>query len=327
MGRFKMKVKRGLDNKYRKMMFNEMVKRREKGKKLKIIVLVLIGLWLASFMFGKVFDDSVGDRLAVIPIEGVITAYSTNYPFGNVLQSKDVVGLIEGASEKKNVKAILLEINSPGGTAVGSKEVVNAVKKVDKPVVALIREIGTSGAYWIASASDYIITDEMSLTGSIGVTGGFLEFGGLMEEYGVGYEELKAGKYKDIGNPFEKLNEEERNILEKKLEIIHENFIIDVAENRNLDVNDVKKVAEGLYYLGVEAKEFGLVDGFGGLEEAKEKAEELAGVELKEIVYKKKKGFFDMFGGFGLNGFYSFGRGFGDSVKKGDVNSFVPKVQ
>jgi len=319
-------MKNKFDESYMRIMMEDMRLKNEKKKKFKIVVYVLLGLWVASYLFGSFFSEDLGDKLAVIPIEGAIVGSSGSSPFGGgTLNSQDIVKFIEAASEKDSVKAILLEINSPGGTVVASKEIVTAVKKVDKPVVAWIREIGTSGAYWVASASDFIIADEMSLTGSIGVISGYLEFSGLMEEYGVGYEELKAGKYKDMGNPYEKLSEEERKIIESKLDIIHDYFIEDVASNRNLSVGEVREFSEGLYYLGIEAKELGLIDEFGGKEEAKKKAEELAGIEdLKEITYKKSKGFFDLFG---MKSFYGIGRGIGDSVKERDVSaSFVPSV-
>ena len=326
----KRKIEREMDEKYMKIMFEEMNLKRERKSKFKFVIYVLLGLWIASSLIGGLFEDRVGDKLAVITIEGPIMGSSQGSSiFGEVVNSQDIVNFIEDASERESVKAILLEINSPGGTVVASKEIVVAVGKVDKPVVALIREIGTSGAYWVASAADYIVADELSLAGSIGVRGGYLEFSGLMEEYGVGYEALKAGKYKDVGNPYEELGNEERKILEGKLELIHESFILSVAENRNLSVESVRGVAEGLYYLGVEAKEFGLIDGFGGMDEAKKKAEELSGVEeLKEIKYEKKKGLMDYFGGAGLKGFYGMGRGIGDSFNAVGVDGkdLIPRV-
>ncbi|MDP3917497.1 MAG: signal peptide peptidase SppA [Nanoarchaeota archaeon] len=281
----------------------------------KTVIMVLVLLWLASFFIGKLFSAEVGEKVAVIPIEGVITGSSSGLPFGgDTVDSKDITELIKNAGESKNVKAVILEINSPGGTVLASKQIADAVKNIDKPVIALIEEIGTSGAYWVASASDHIIADEMSLTGSIGVNGGYLEFSGLMDEYGVGYEALKGGKYKDIGNPYEELNAEKRKILQSKIDIIYEVFVNEVANNREMDVNEVKKFSDGLYYLGVEAMDFGLIDEFGGMKEAKKKAEELSGFDsLEEMKYETKSSLFDIISVLS-NGAYYVGRGVGDSL-------------
>ena len=89
--------------------------------------------------------------------------------------------------ENKDIKAIVLEINSPGGSAVASDEIASAVKKSNKPTVAVIREAGASGGYWIASSTDHIIANRMSITGSIGVISSYLEFSGLIEKYWVGW--------------------------------------------------------------------------------------------------------------------------------------------
>jgi len=287
-------------------------------------------LWLASFIFGKVLTTEVGDKVAVITLEGPITGTSDTLFFSSQgVDSQKVVKVLKAASEAKNVKAIILEINSPGGTVVASKEIADAVKELDKPVVAVIREIGTSGAYWVASATDYIYADELSLTGSIGVNGGYLEFSGFMDKYGVGYQELKGGKFKDAGNPYEALSEEEKKILQSKIDVIHESFIKSVAENRGMEFNEVKKFSEGLYYLGVEAKEIGLIDDFGGMKEAKKKAEELAHVDkLEEVQYKTKGNAFSVLDLISAKSSYGVGRGIGDSLRSSNLQNsiIVPKA-
>jgi protease-4 len=319
---------KGRDEEYFREMALEMEKKRIANKgKFKTIFYVLLFLWLFGMFVGKSFSADVGDKVAIIPIEGAIMSLNGQMPFSSeVVDSETIVEFIEKANETKNVKAILLKINSPGGTVVASKEIVKAVDAVEKPVVALIREIGTSGAYWVASSADFIVADELSLTGSIGVNGGYLEFGGLMKEYGVGYEEMKAGKYKDIGNSYEKLSSEEREILQDKVDRIHEEFILAIAENRGLDFETVKQMSEGLYYLGLEAMDLGLIDGFGGFKEAKAKTEELSGVsDLGEIEYVVEEGLFDVFGKISGEGSYNIGRGVGDSLV-GSRNFLVPKL-
>jgi len=320
------KSAKAINNKYQEEYIKNLIKssKRKKfdGKKFKTVLKVLLIIWVLSFFIGKAFSGEVGNKVAIIPIEGPIMSSMGASPFGgNAVDSETIVDLIEEASEAKNVKAIILKINSPGGTVVASKEIARAVKELEIPVVSVIREVGASGAYWIASASDYIIADEMSITGSIGVNGGYLEFSGLMDEYGVSYEEMTAGKYKDMGNKYEKLNSKEREIMQKKLDLIYENFLGAVAENRNLTYTRVAEIAEGLYYLGVEAMEFGLIDEFGGMKEGKEKVENLTGLALEEKVYEVDEGFFSAFDMIGAKSSYGVGRGIGDSFIKGNINS------
>ena len=231
-----------------------------------VFVFIILPIIFLMLVFGA--DSHGSGNVAVIPINGVIMT-SRGSSFGSeYVGSDDVVKFISEASSDDSIKAIILEINSPGGSAVASDEIAMAVKKVDKPIITVIREAGASGGYWIASSTDYIIANRMSITGSIGVISSYLEFSGIMEKYGVGYERLTAGKYKDIGTPFREPTDEERAILEKKLDRIHEFFISEVASNRHMDVETIRKLATGEFYLGVEAQEMGLVDELGAYPEA-----------------------------------------------------------
>ncbi|MBT5924903.1 S49 family peptidase, partial [Candidatus Woesearchaeota archaeon] len=171
------------------------------------VIFVIFVLLPVTF---ALFDGDKMGNVAIIPIEGIITANGASYLGGNTISSQDIVSFIEDADAKSQIKIIVLEINSPGGSPVASDEIAVAIKRTEKPVIALIREVGASGGYWIASATDHIIANRMSITGSIGVISSYLEFSGLMEEYGVGYEQLTAGQFKDMGTPFKKLQDEER---------------------------------------------------------------------------------------------------------------------
>mgnify|MGYP001595142851 FL=1 len=209
------------------------------GKFWKIIG-VIVALWVIASVLSNFIATDWRDKIAVIPLEGTIVSSDLSGLVPRItLLSKTVVDFIKEAEKDDTIKGILLEINSPGGTVVASKEIVQAVKEAQKPVVAYIREIGTSGAYWVASASDFVISDELSLTGSIGVVSTFLEFSELLEEYGVTYEGLKTVKYKDVGSPFRKMTDEERTILLGKMQKIHDAFVKDVAANRDLDEQQV----------------------------------------------------------------------------------------
>jgi protease-4 len=280
-------------------------------------IIIVLSLWLLSFLISCVFKvEDFGDKIAIIPIKGVITTDG----FEDILRSggvssTSIVKSIQKANSDSSVKGIILEINSPGGTVVASKEIANEVKKSNKPVVSLIREVGASGAYWIASSSDNIVADPLSITGSIGVIGSYLEFSELMEEYGVGYERLVAGDLKDTGSPFKKLSEEEKSLLQDKLDIIHEVFIEEVAKNRDLDKKEVKEIANGFFYLGKEAKELGLVDELGDKELAINITKKLANVEDINIVrYEEKRGLSDLLSKISAYSFYFIGRGIGKEL-------------
>ncbi len=265
--------------------------------KIKTIIITVVLLWIIAYsvsLFVEIPDFE--DKVAIIPIENTITAGALKSPVQqNVVSSSKIIEFIEKAEKDSSVRGIILAINSPGGTVVGSKEIADKIKNVEKPVVAWIREIGTSGAYWIASASDKIVADELSLTGSIGVISSYLEFSGLLESFNVTYESLTTGRYKELGSPFKELTEEERSFLQKKLNQIHDYFVEEVASNRNLKLTDVERLATGEFFLGKEALELGLVDYLGGKDLAVNITKELAGVEdVKVVVYEQERGLFDI---------------------------------
>ncbi|MBI3883795.1 MAG: signal peptide peptidase SppA [Sphingobacteriales bacterium] len=176
---------------------------------------------------------------------------------------------------------MLFEINSPGGSAVASEEIANAVKKANKTTVAWIREIGTSGAYWVASSSGHIVANRVSITGSIGVIASYLEFPGLLEHYNITYQRLVSGKYKDIGSPFKEMTPEEKAIFQQNLDTIRDYFVSEVAKNREMSKKDVDKIANGVFYLGAQAKELGLIDELGGKDEAINYIEKKDGIKAE----------------------------------------------
>ena len=217
------------------------MKQRKRALGIFLLVAILVTIIIVSLILYKIPQGAIeSNKIAVIPINGLITSGDMVSPgsgflYENTITSGGIINFIEAANKDKNIKGVILNINSPGGTVVGSKEIVDAIKKVDKPVVALIRDVGASGAYWVASATDLIIADPLSVTGSIGVFGGYLEFSDLMSKYGVEFHSIKSGKYKDLGNQFVNLTEEGERILQGKLGIIHDYFLEDVNKNRKRD--------------------------------------------------------------------------------------------
>ncbi len=260
-------------------------------KILKIVIMLSV-FFIFSYLLANNFNNvDFNDKIVLIPINGVIVSNGgNNFLNDEVTNSGDVINYLKLANEDEKIKGVILEINSPGGTAIGSKEVSDAVKNFNKPIVSLIKGIGASGAYWVASSSDAIIADPLSITGSIGVIGSYLEFEGLMNKYGVKYERLVTGKYKDLGSPYKTLTEEERQLLLKKLNIIHDMFSKEVSKNRK---KDLSKYSNGEFFLGVEAKEIGLIDHLGNKETAIDLTKKMANItEAKIVTFASKKGFF-----------------------------------
>ncbi|HDD05180.1 MAG TPA: signal peptide peptidase SppA [Candidatus Aenigmarchaeota archaeon] len=250
-----------------------------------LISLSLLAVFSAALL-GSFFSVLPGN-VALIKIDGEIGQPGI---FGGV-SADDLISLIDEAERNPNVKVLVFSINSPGGSIVSVQEVVERVKEVQKPKVAWIRDMGTSGAYWIASACDAIVASPFSITGSIGVVASYLEFSGLFERYGIKYVNLSIPKKKDMLTPYRELTEEER---EDVMEILNESywgFLEDVAHNRNMSVEEVMNLSdEGAVMLGKEAYERGFVDYLGGKKKALEVAKELGNLSEVEVsVYEKKR--------------------------------------
>ena len=258
-----------------------------------IVVLTILSFFIAGFISLILGEDfkNIDGNVAIIELSGPIVAQKgSDFLFGDVTSSDEIRKLIRRADRNDKIKAIIFEINSPGGSAVASDEIANEIKKVNKTTVAWIREMGTSGAYWVASSTDHIIANRMSITGSIGVIASYLGFAGFLEEHNVTYERLVSGNLKDIGSPFKELTQEERLLFQKSLDDIHNYFVEEVAKNRNLKKKDVEKLATGTFYLGVMAKELGLVDELGSREEVINYIENQIGEEVDLVRYKREKG-------------------------------------
>lgn len=285
---------------------------------LTVAAFLFIAIIIIPLSFSIIKNIEVGN-VALIPVEGIITGNGGSYLGQSTVSSKQIVQFIRQAEENQQVKVILFEINSPGGGAVASDEISTAIKKSKKPTIALIREVGASGGYWIASAADHSIANRMSITGSIGVISSYLEFSGLMDKYGVGYERLVAGSRKDIGTPFKKLSNEEKAIFQKKLDRIHDFFIEEIAANRNMDEDQVRKVATGEFYLGVEALQLGLIDQLGDKETAEQYIREKHGIEKVDyITYRKELSFFELLGGVLSDFSFALGEGLGAILLQGE---------
>ncbi len=297
---------------------------KAEGKKLWKTVLLTIGATLFVLVVLlplslSLFDGSQYGNVALIKIQGVITGDGASSFGEDTISATQIVEFIQDAEKSSQIQAIVLEINSPGGSPVASDEIGTAIKKAkaSKPVIAVIREVGASGGYWIASASEHIIANKMSITGSIGVYSSYLEFSGLMEKYGVGYERVVGGENKDMGSPYLKLSEEKKNILQKKIDKVHTYFIQEIATNRNLSESKVREMATGEFFLGSEALELGLIDELGDKETAEKYLKDKYKIEdVDYVVYESKKGLLEMLSGVISQGFFNVGEGIGAILLK-----------
>lgn len=277
-----------------------------------ILVIIFITILVATI---KISSSGIPEnQIAIIPIAGMLTSSNSIGFSYQVTDTEFILDSLEKAEKNNNIKAIILEINSPGGTVVASKEIADKVKKIEKPTVALIREVGASGAYWIASSADYVISDELSITGSIGVLSSYIEFAGFLEAHNLEYKELTAGKYKEVGNPLRELQPDEEIILKDKLKKIQEVFLREIQEKRR--ITNIEEIKTGKFYLGFEAREIGLVDELGNKDSAVKKAEELANIKDSKLMeYEPRKTIFDLFSPLSAGAFYSIGRGIGSELK------------
>ena len=208
---------------------------------------------------------------------------------GGCVSTENIKEELRKADEDPTISAILLDISSGGGEVVASRELMREVKKTKKPIVAWIGEIGASGAYYVASAADLVVADENSMTGSIGVRMELMHYYELLDSIGVNMTVIKAGESKDIGSPYRPMTKEENKELTDMIDKVYVSFITDVAENRNLNLDYVKTIAKGKIYLGMEAKEVGLVDELGGFDDALAFAGKLGNIEGEPRIVKPEK--------------------------------------
>jgi protease-4 len=214
---------------------------------------------------------------------------------GPILDSYQTVEELQTFADDPLVKAIVIRIDSPGGGVVPSQEIYNAVKRVrkehNKTVVASMGTVAASGGYYIAVATDRILANPGTLTGSIGVIMQMANFQELLEKIGVKSVVIKTGKFKDLGSPFRPMMEEERQLLESVMNDTLSQFIEAVADGRSMDAVEVEQLADGRVFTGRQAKSVLLIDEIGDLHDAIKLAGELGGIEGTPRVLETTKPF------------------------------------
>lgn len=253
------------------------------------VAIVLLG---RAFSGGKAPAAIGGGQVALIHAEGEITASQAS---GNMFGPAGEISSVQlcedlyRVADDAAIKAVVLRVNSPGGSAAASDEIFRAIQHVraaGKPVVVSMGDVAASGGYYISAPADYIYANGASLTGSIGVIFQLLNFEELAKKVGIDDVTLHAGEHKDIGNPFRPMTAEEKQLLTVLLKQVHEQFIGAVAEGRKgkLTEEQVRKLATGEIWTGEGAVKAGLVDEVGGLRAAELKAKALAKLDPKAPV-------------------------------------------
>lgn len=287
--------------------------------------IVILSFFAVLLIIGSGVSGGFGNTVAIIPVQGEITYSQPNMLGGSVVSPQSVTDGITQAEKDSSVSAIVLDINSPGGSPVTSEEIMNAVNNSKKPVVVWISDSGTSGAYLAASPADKIYASPSSIVGSIGVILSLTDLSDLYQKIGVNQYSIKAGKYKDMGASYRDLKPEETKMLQGMVDENYEYFIKMVAENRKLDINYVRKIAEGKIYTGTQAKKLKLIDETGDRNDAIESAAKLGGIkgDYKVVTITPSKSMSDLFTSFSSNFAYSLGKGIGSLLNQGSVDSSV----
>ncbi|GBE40948.1 putative signal peptide peptidase SppA [bacterium BMS3Bbin09] len=251
-----------------------------------IVFVVIAALSLLTIFKGKL---QLGEKVAVVRVSGII------------LDSTSVIEELKEYSNDRSVKAIVLRVDSPGGGVAPSQEIYEEILKIKekKKVVVSMGSVAASGGYYISAPADVIVANAGTLTGSIGVIMEIPNVSGLMEKIGVETQVVKSGRHKDMASVFKSLTPEEKEILQTVLDDVHDQFIEAVSEARGMKYEVVKKLSDGRIFTGRMAKELGLVDELGNLEDAIILAGKLAGIKGEpEVVYKEKEfSFIDMLRG------------------------------
>jgi protease-4 len=231
---------------------------------------------------------SAQNKVAVISLSGPIQFESSGFFFGgSVITPESVRTELERARNDDGVKAIVLQVDSPGGSVAASQEIVNQLELVKKPIVVSMSDLAASGGYYISAGADKIVALPGTLTGSIGVISEMPNLKGLFDKLGIDMQVFIAGKHKDMYAGLRELTPEEKVLMQGMTDQLYNQFVQVVAKGRGLSEDKVRELATGQLYTGIQAKELGLVDELGGLQTAIDLAASLAGVSKPEVEYYK----------------------------------------
>ncbi|NIR53033.1 signal peptide peptidase SppA, partial [candidate division KSB1 bacterium] len=254
--------------------------------------------------YARVPADEVGlgrgEKIALIYAVGNIVSGQNDYNplMGRNMGSSSIVSLLREAKDNEDIKAVVLRVDSPGGSALASDVMWAEIEKVqeEKPVVISMSDVAASGGYWISMGSDAIVAHPLTLTGSIGVVGAIFDLSGTYDKLGMNWEIVKTSEHADMMTDKRPMTDEEWETFRENTRAIYETFVQKVADGRNKTRDAVHEIAQGRVWTGEQALEIGLVDSLGGLDAAltivKRKAEIAADAKTQWVVFPKPKGFF-----------------------------------
>jgi protease IV len=256
---------------------------------LALVCLGCIGLGMAA-LGQQAPGLSTGPAVAVIYAEGIISGGTSGSLGGATgITPARIKADLRRAAADPSVKAVVVRVNSPGGSVVASNEIWKMLKNYEKPVVFSFGEMAASGGYYIACAGKWIVANPDTLTGSIGVITEMTNVDELAKKLGVQVIVIKTGPNKDIGSPFRPMTEDEIKLWQTVVDQAFDGFVRVVAQGRGLPEDKVRQIGDGRIYNGKQAQELGLVDQLGYLEDAIDKAGELGGIEGKPRIVEYKR--------------------------------------
>jgi len=233
------------------------------------------------------------DKVAVLPVVGTISTAGPTSVGSAAATPETLRDQLRQAEEDGRVKAVVLEVDSPGGGVVPTDEMYRSIQEFKEttglPVVISMSQTAASGGYYIATAADRIVANESTLTGSLGVIFSYLNFAEAAAEYGIEEEVIKSGPFKDIGSSTREPTEEELEILQSYVDESYDGFVEVIVEGRGLPEEEVRELADGRVYSGLQAESLGLVDELGDLERAAEVSAELAGLDDATVVRYQRR--------------------------------------
>jgi len=244
----------------------------------------------------QVISGYVRDKILLVDISGIIVEAPRRsfLSLKGLTRPDRVKEELEKAAKDSHIKAVVLRINSPGGTVSGADVVLHELLafKAERnlPVVACLTGLATSGGYYVAQAADTIVAYPTCITGSIGVLSMKLNLRGLMDKVGVDGEMVKSGEWKDFWSPFRPATPEEKRMMQEVIDDFYRCFIDVVAKGRKLKLEEVRRVADGRIFTASQAKDLGLVDKLGYLDDALELAKKQAGLAEAKVVRYHRPG-------------------------------------
>ncbi|UCD18844.1 MAG: signal peptide peptidase SppA [candidate division WOR-3 bacterium] len=252
-----------------------------------IIIAVVAAVILIGVVIGVgIRSPMVGGSVGVIEITGIIHS------------PKHILKDLKTFGDDPSIKAIILRINSPGGVVAASQEIYDMVKRqgVKKPIISSMESVAASGAYYLALPSDVIVANPGTITGSIGVIMEWPVLEKLLQKIGIEFETVKSKEHKDIGSSYRRMNDRERQLMERVVTDVYDQFVAVTAEHRMIPVDSVARYADGRVFTGGQAKALGFIDTLGSFETAVEIAGDMVGIERPHLIYPPKRiSFIDLF--------------------------------